>query len=326
MDKKFFIELLEKYIKGDVTEEEERVLNSYYELFESNDNGLKSLNTEEREDLKNKLNKNIWEKIDIHEMKSREIMSKRKSWARWITAAAAVFIILSTGLYFYDYSVAKTQDLLSSSDKNIEHRLVLLPDGSTVIIGAGTRLNYPSTFDDSDKREVYLEGEAYFDIQRNPNKSFIIHTGKVQTVVLGTAFNIKAWPSESEITVTVVRGKVKVQDEKTILGIITPNHQISYNKVKENAIRSVVKADNYLAWKEQDLLLDNVTVAEALKLVEERFNVDISIKDESIQTSRFTTTFEKGASLEHVLKSVCEFNGADFQYDKDKASIIISAK
>lgn len=313
-------------MKGDVTKEEGQVLHSYYDLFDSNDSGLKLLNMGEREELKKKLNSDIWENIESHEVKSRETVSKRKSWLRGITAAAAVFIVISTGVYFFNHSPAKTPDLISGSAKISEHRLVRLPDGSTVIIAAGSKLNYPSTFDGSDKREVYLEGEAYFDIQHNSHKSFIIHTGKIRTIVLGTAFNIKAWPGEADITVTVVRGKVKVQDEGTILGIITPNHQISYNKVKANVVSNVVKADDYLSWKEQDLLLDNVTVAEALELLEERFNVNILIEDEKIQTNRFTTTFQKGASLEHVLKSVCEFNGAEFQYDKDKASVIISAK
>lgn len=323
------MELLNKYGKGNSTKEEGQFLLSYYELFDSEPDGLALLSMEKREELKNHINNNIWENISFHEeeQQGNAIRSKRKSWIRGITAAAAaVFIIISTGMYFLNQSPSKARSLITRSDQIKEHRLIHLPDGSTVIIGAGSKLNYPSSFDGLSKREVYLEGQAYFDVKHNSVKPFIIHTGKIQTTVLGTAFNIKAWPDETEITVTVIRGKVKVQDENKTLGIITPNQQISYNKKKADVVRKVVNADEYLAWKEQDLFLDNVTVAEALELLEDRYNVSISISDEQIQTNRFTTTFQKGASLEHVLKSICEFNGTDYEYDKQKASVIINTK
>lgn len=87
----------------------------------------------------------------------------------------------------------------------------------------------------------------------------------------------------------------------------------------------MVKAEIYLDWKEQDLLFADVTVAEATELLEERFNVKISFNDEIIKSNRFTTTLLKGESLEQVLKSICEFNSAAYQYDKENATVIISS-
>ena len=204
-----------------------------------------------------------------------------------------------------------------------ENRVIFLPDGSTVILSPGSKLNYPSSFDGMEKREVFLEGQAFFDIKHNASRPFIVHTGKLATIVLGTAFNIKALPSETEITVTVKRGKVKVSDQDKILGVITPNQQITYNQRKVSSTVKVLDNDSYLDWKEQDLLFDNLTIAEAAKLLEERYKVKITISDQSISSQRFTTTFSKNESFEQILKSICIFNGVVYKYNKEKATAII---
>jgi ferric-dicitrate binding protein FerR (iron transport regulator) len=208
----------------------------------------------------------------------------------------------------------------------IENRVIFLPDGSTVILSPGSKLNYPSSFDGMQKREVFLDGQAFFDIKHNATRPFIVHTGKIETIVLGTAFNIKALPGEKEITVTVKRGKVKVIDENKELGIITPNQQITYNKEKVSSDIKVVDSDSYLNWKEQDLLFDNLTIAEAAKLLEEKYKVEIVISDSSISSQRFTATFTKNDTFEQALKSICVFNGVNYKYNKEKSAVIITNK
>jgi ferric-dicitrate binding protein FerR (iron transport regulator) len=127
-----------------------------------------------------------------------------------------------------------------------------------------------------------------------------------------------------DITVTVKQGAVRVSDQHKTLGIIRPDQQIIYNKQKANSIQKEVADDNYLDWKQRDLLFDNLTVEEAARLLEERFNVKISISSPSIRTRRFTTTFPRNETLEEALKSICEFNEAVFNYDKEKAAVMIS--
>ncbi len=86
----------------------------------------------------------------------------------------------------------------------------------------------------------------------------------------------------------------------------------------------MVNADSNMAWKKQDLLLDDVTVGEAAKLLEDKFDVNISVSDSEIETKRFTTVFLRTESLEQVLRSICEFNGALYEYNKEKAIVTIS--
>lgn len=327
MDKNYFIELLIKYREGHASEEERRYLFSYYELFGEDYDGLSDLDIEKINELKEGLNENIWNEIEEHE--SGEKQQPGKKWISYLSVAAILLVFMSVGIYFYTGYGNKNEKIvrqISDFRENNEHRLIRLPDGSTVIVGAGSKFNYPSSFDGLDKREVYLEGQAYFDVKRNTEKPFIIHTGKVKTTVLGTAFNIKAWPSEKNIIITVSRGKVKVDDQFRTLGIITPDQQITYDKEKINTVQKNVNALEFLSWKEQDLLLDNVTLAEAAELLTDRYKVNVAVEGGQISAKRFTTNLLKNESLEQVLKSICEFNDAIYIYDRDANSVIIRGR
>lgn len=351
MDKHYFLELLHKYLKDEATNEEHQFLLSYYNLFQSEPDVLALLSQEKKEELKSQMHTSIWQNISRGVQPDETSMSHRsktdmnrareaslplknklsnenvkpiKRWLVRMIAAAILLAICTIGIFFLRNESAKNQTVAAHINQQKINRLVRLPDGSTVIISAGSKLNYPSSFDGLARREVYLEGQAFFDIKHNTSKPFIVHTGQLETTVLGTAFNIKAFPGDIDITVTVSRGKVKVSDQNKTLGIILPNQQITCNQQKANSTLKTVDTDTYLDWKAQDLLFDDVTVAEAAELLEERFDVNITFSDQLIKSNRFTTTFLKGESLEQVLTSICEFNGVVYQYDKERAIISIS--
>ena len=255
-------------------------------------------------------------------------------------AAAAIFIgIIGSVFFLYNRSKEKkpagyaieqrtnkpgdNANMVTAVHKN-ENRVIFLADGSVVFLSPGSKLNYPSTFDGMKKREVYLQGQAFFDIKHNAKRPFIVHTGSVQTTVLGTAFNIKSLPGEDNITVTVSRGKVRVSDAHKILGIITPQQQITYDTKKEVSILSKVNDDSYLDWKNSNLFIDNLTLAEAAKLLEDQYKVKIIFNDALLEEQRFTATFPKNENLEQAIKSISEFNGLTYTINKDKTIVIIN--
>ena len=207
-----------------------------------------------------------------------------------------------------------------------QNRVIFLADGSTVILSGESKLKYPSTFEGLKTREVYLEGQAFFDIKHISSKPFIVHTGNLETKVLGTAFNIKAFPDEDNITVTVKRGRVSVNDQNKVLGIITPNEQITYAKSKIKSSIQTVKNESYLTWKQEDLLIDNLTISEAAKLLEDRYNVKIIIDNPDVESLRFTSTFSKNEPLDEVLSSICLFNGLGYTYNKEKSLVTLDLK
>src|SRR5665647_2572070 len=323
MDKHYFIKLLHKYQQGNLTKEEKHFLESYYNLFQNEPDVLDTLSIKEKKEFENEIKENIWSYISNEERSDKKIRFISKRFIK-IAAAAAILIGFITSLFFLFEGASKkhVNTGLILAVRHKENRVIFLPDGSTVILSPGSKLNYPSSFDEVEKREVFLEGQAFFDIKHNAARPFIVHTGKLETIVLGTAFNIKAIPGEKEITVTVTRGKVKVSDQDKILGIITPNQQITYNREKISSTLKIVNSDSYLDWKDQDLFIDNLTLSEAAKILEDQYKIKIIISDPAIREQRFTATFLKNEKLEQALKSICVFNGLNYTYNKEKYMVI----
>lgn len=326
MEKKKFIRLLHKYITGYATPQERRFVENYFNLFQNDPDILKTIVPEEKEKLKAVLKSGIEDRIVRVDEKGQ---NNKFLHAKIIGIAAAILamaFIASLFLLSPGASEKKTKQSEAPITQHLQNRVIFLPDGSTVMLSPGSKLNYPSSFDGAKRREVFLEGQAFFDIKHKPEKPFIVHTATLETIVLGTAFNIKAITGEMEITVTVKRGKVKVRDHDKVLGVIAPNQQIVYNTQKVSSSTKTVKTENYLSWKEQDLLLDNLTISEAAELLEERYNVKITVSDKSISTQRFTASFSTNETLEQALTSICVFNEVSYHYNKEKSWVVIGNK
>jgi len=325
MDKHSFKITLQKYQQKSLTKEEQDLLYSYYNLYQNEPDILDEFSNEEKDKFKALLKDDIWNNISHDEKSLSKVRSLNKTFIK--VAVAATFIgFLSAVFFLFNRSPDKPAEKITSLVENKSNSVIFLADGSSVMLSYGSKLNYPSSFVGKEKREVYLTGQAFFDIKHNASKPFLVHTGKVITEVLGTAFNIKAFPNEKDITVTVKRGRVKVIDQDKTLGIITPNQQITFNKEKVNTVINIVPNDNYLDWKNEDLFIDNLTISEAAKILEEEYKVKIIIYDSSIREQRFTATFSKDEKLEEALKSITVFNGLEYKYIKDKSTVIINDK
>lgn len=324
MNKRYFIELLKKYEKGKASPKEKQLLYRYYDLFENEPDILSLLTAEQKEQLKKEIEEGIWQQVNV--MERKPALSILLKWTPKIAAAAVIGGIILAVIFFNRDTPRQNNTSSLAASHNRENRLVILPDGSSVIVYAGSTLRYFPSSGEVTKREVYLEGQAYFDIRHDPSRPFIVHTGDVNVTVLGTAFNVKALPSDPEIAVTVTRGKVQVSNRNETLGIITRNEQLIFNKKKDQSNSTTVNTDQYLNWKRQDLYLDDITVAEASGILEDWFDVRIVFTDSSILSNRFTTLFTKGERLEQLLNSICEFNNAKFTYNAAKHTVVIESK
>lgn len=196
-----------------------------------------------------------------------------------------------------------------------EHRLVVLADGSKVWINANSKLSCAPTFNE-ERREVVLHGEAYFDIHHDPAKPFVITTGVVKTTVLGTAFNIRAFPTEKAVTVTVKRGKVRVESGDKKQATITANQQVTLDMSSakaEGTQKISVNPDSVSRWTKQDIILHEIAFGDAQELLEERYAIDIRFDNPELEKCRFTFTFFEHAGLDEVLKAICLVNGASYE-------------
>ncbi|WP_183572927.1 FecR family protein [Mucilaginibacter sp. X5P1] len=304
--------LLKKYRKGSATAAEKALLESWY--LQQDTDGIQSLSPGElEEDL-----------ISIgDDLPLKRAVVRRLNW--WPRVAAAILIISFSGYFYWHHAHDN-----SGSARLVTHsapagkQQISLPDGSRVWVNTGSKLNWPGTFN-KNIREVYLEGEAYFDVKHNAALPFVIHTGSVTTTVLGTAFNIRQDLKHHTVTVTVERGKVGVSNGTRRLGILLPDQQLSFNTDNRQVTQQRVDASLVIAWHKIDLNFDDMTLADVALQLEQHYHVRISFSNEQIGRSRFTGATLTGEKLEDVLQAICEFNQATYRVLPDH-SIMISGK
>lgn len=243
---------------------------------------------------------------------------------------AAIVIITGFSLLWFLYPGPSTIPELSSKTEispqkkpQTTHQTIHLPDGSTVILNTNSTLNYPSVFSKG-RRDVYLSGEGFFDIRHDPSKPFFVHAGKLVVKVLGTVFNIRSYPQQENIQVTVTRGKVQVLKEEKILGTLTASDQITFANSSEDV--KITRADTLAvtAWKPAELHFNDITMEEASRQIEKQFNMTVEFSNSSIKECRVTATFSENDMVEEVLAVICAVSKSDYTITNKK--IIINGK
>lgn len=176
---------------------------------------------------------------------------------------------------------------------------VMLPDSSMVRLNGGSRLVVPHCFT-SDSRELYLDGEGYFEIRHHEDWPMYVHTPKDVTVeVLGTTFNLSAYNDDAKVKVTLIEGKVKVlEDNGRTIHEIVPSQEICLSEVddsgKDDRLEASIKtADIHknTAWVNEELVFDNTPMGEIIKQLERWYGVTIHVLDEEVMNYHFTATF-----------------------------------
>jgi transmembrane sensor len=236
---------------------------------------------------------------------------------RWMAYAAAVLLLLGAAFFFNKPVDRKNKVLQNTAGlKPVAHpglrKWIKLPDGTSVQLNVDSKLDYPETFDGKTNREVTLSGEAYFDVKRDVEHPFVIHTANLKTTVLGTAFNISAYPSAKTITVTVTRGKVMVQDASKTLAVLIPNQQMTWNAGSAIAQKHLINAEDVIAWKVQDLIMDDVSLQQAADMIASRYKIKVIFKNNKVKDCRFTAAFLNRNQLRQVITVLTDITNASY--------------
>lgn len=244
----------------------------------------------------------------------------RFALTRVAAVAASIVLVVAVALW----SLHSTQLLVGFHDiTKVEFtgkQYIKLPDGTAVTLNDSSYLVYDSVSFGAASREVKLIGEAYFDVAHNSERQFIVHTQDVSTTVLGTAFNIRAFNQQPEIVVTVTRGKVRVGNAERVIDNLVPNESLTINPQTFSYSKHSVQAQNAVAWKSSMLIMDNVSMFNAAKIMSKHFNTKIQIAP-SLDSCRVTAYFTKGESLEQVLDIVSLSKNGHYEINKGSASI-----
>jgi len=267
-----------------------------------------------------------------------------------VSAVAAVLLTVAlltfTNKPAVENNVEKKFASACGEKKNIQ-----LPDGSVVMLNAASKIVIDNSYGIS-ARNVYLEGEAFFDVKHNPAAPFIVHTPMMDVKALGTAFNVKAYLNDNFTETSLIRGLVEVtlKDSSNHVMVLHPNEKISWAKhtgtkinnidsailqkvetlsLKEGLTRAFKVSDSgsikEIAWIENKLIFQGETFEEIAKSLGRWYGVKIQFKDDAIRTYRFTGIFEK-EDLYTILDFLKESRHFNYTVERGEPLIINLSK
>lgn len=267
---------------------------------------------------------------------------KKVSKARiltWITAsvavAASLFLFIFRSSQEISLPTEFSMELFSevTSPKQVEQTLsngycvvstpaatttlVTLSDGTRVMLNANSKLEYPASFDDAEVREVHLKGEAHFEVTKNPHRPFVVKAGEMQTQVLGTIFDVKAYRKDAP-KVTLMEGKVKVSNADTEVEM-RPGQTATLQADKIVVSKASSSASD---WLEGDFDMDQVTLAEAMSDIGAWYNKTVVFQSQANMDKLIHFRFSRRASLQEIITALNEMGVAKVRIEKGKIMVL----
>jgi ferric-dicitrate binding protein FerR (iron transport regulator) len=218
---------------------------------------------------------------------AQEDSSPAKRRYTWAAAAGVALIIAVAALWWLNgTSSSGTENLVVASNAAVLNDT--LPDGSRVSLNKNSQLSYPAAFT-GEQREVTLNGEAFFEVSHDAQHPFLIHTGMMEVKVLGTSFNVRAYPQGDSVHVSVKTGKVQcVADGDTV--IITAGEYAVYTKNSGSLTKGKEDDPNRAAYRDRIFRFNNTPLGVAVQQLNAAYGCNIVLKNESLKTRTFTVT------------------------------------
>ncbi|MHC1779672.1 MAG: FecR family protein [Bacteroidales bacterium] len=198
----------------------------------------------------------------------------------------------------------------SSPKKNIYNSLEIprggeysltLADGTKVWMNADSKLRYPISFVE-DKRVVYLEGEAYFEVAKDASKPFIVSTASGEITVLGTQFNVKSYKEENSIYTTLVEGSVSFRGRTNKETILSPGYQLIYNQEQGTQELKRVNVGNFISWKDNLFQFEELSLEDIMKTLARWYDVTVTYEKEELKQLQFSGNLDKYSNIESFFK------------------------
>jgi len=257
-----------------------------------------------------KLFKRIWSKIEKKNQEPKSIARLIKLLGR---IAAAVLIGLVIGIYTSSLKTFKKPVYYETHIPKGSVSEMVLPDSSLIILNGGSTIKY-SYNGHKGIREIFLNGEAWFDVQKNRKKPFVVHTACYDVSVTGTRFNIKSYASDKSVTTTLEEGEVIINGtEKFKLTesiILVPGEQFVLDRDIKEVLIKKVNIKQVTSWKDNKLIFVNTSMKEAIVLLERKYGVDIEVNNSEILDLHVYVTIEDETIIEllEYLKDLLHIN------------------
>lgn len=301
--------IFHRYYQNEATEKEKQIVESWNPEKEGAPD-IRFLKRDKETDM-------IWQSI-VAELGLR----KTTTINRWTTAAmalrkyaaAAVIAIALGGTAFYFVSTSKEKTIQSNpivmeyfESGHGERKQMTLPDGSVVYLNSDTKLGVATASFNKEKREIWIEeGEAFFEVTKNPEKPFVVHSKHLETTVKGTSFNVTAYKVLDQSAISVRSGKVEVRNEGNLVGELTKNKQITYNKLTGKTVQSYANWEDAAGWIEGRLIFKQAGGKEIKLRLQQFFNVNVEIKGNALNEKEtfLNSNFPPEVSLKEALEVI----------------------
>lgn len=258
-------------------------------------------------------------RTEIERSKSHKL--RKNFYIRQIAAAACVLVLFTIGGLLY-YQSDNTNGIFFSQtavpDSTIitpftEIRSVILNDGTKITMNGGSTISFAGNRFNKSKREIWLEGEAFFEVAKNPAKPFIVHHGDLQTIVKGTSFNIKSYAGLPDNVVSVSTGKVEIKQGREQIGMFAANEELVYDTQSAKYEKTRSASGNAAAWMQKRMVLKNASVEEFAIRLKQLYGVELSVDGNSFERRKIGAVFAAGTDLNEIIKNVCSLYGLDYK-------------
>ena len=259
------------------------------------------------------------EKLLYSRIKDIEEKKQNISKSKWLYSTikyAAAIIILFIGTYFainyFGFNVTDYEIVTTSKTDPV--RQIILPDGTKVWLNHSSILKYPKKFTEK-KRVVELEGEAYFEVTRDTARPFCVETAEQNIQVLGTIFNVYAYPDEPMNYTSLMSGKVAVTDKRTGTDrVLEPGQQVVLDVVTGKAAIQEADMQQVLGWRNHDLIVKEETLEVIMAKVARWYDVKIQFAHENLKKMRFTANLHRKKDLQELLKVIATIGDLRLTY------------
>jgi ferric-dicitrate binding protein FerR (iron transport regulator) len=251
-----------------------------------------------------------WKKI-LYRKRSRTIFMAAKKQLKY---AAVILLLVMAGYYMASYKINQEDQHVYTTFNipNAEMGNVILPDGTQVKLNSSSELKYPLNFLSS--REVFLTGEAFFDVESNPGNPFFVHVNDFSIKVTGTRFNVKAYP-DSNTEMTLEEGRIAVVNhEGNTIAELKPNENLIIDKAQNGILVTTVDPHLKTDWQKGKIFLKNQPIEEIARIIERWYNVQIEFDDESIKQVKLTGTILKDKPIEQLLNVLAKSESIEFKF------------
>jgi transmembrane sensor len=316
MNDEEFLRLLDRYTKGECTPEEKQYFETFFNAAQKNKDWAAW-----EESSRNRIGQEIFQSIE------QTLEKEERRWLAFVPVmrvAASIAVIVSIAWAILLLVNRHPQGNYMTEVTGPGQRATLtLSDGSVVTLNAGSVLTFPERFT-GDRRKVTLHGEAFFDIKRNPEKPFVIATPTLETLVLGTSFNIRAYDAETHAAVTVKTGTVKVSSRNNHTVVLKPEEQAYFDNTTALLEKRNVSSGNFLAWTSEILYLDNTPMREVVETLEQWYNIQILLENDQLGNCPISGKY-KNDRLLNMLEGLKFSQGIDYHFVAGN-KIIITGK